>query len=48
MFREAEIEIPFLRGSTIRKISPFDAWYERWPAFEDDAKNNGKLTITLI
>jgi hypothetical protein len=38
MFREVEIEIPFLKGRTIQKISPFDAWYERWPAFEDDAK----------
>lgn len=42
MFREVEIEIPFLKGRTIRKISLFDAWYERWPAFEDDAKKQWK------
>ncbi|OQA01908.1 MAG: Reverse transcriptase (RNA-dependent DNA polymerase) [Planctomycetes bacterium ADurb.Bin401] len=34
LFRESKIEFPFLRRATIRSISPFDAWYERWPEFE--------------
>jgi len=38
LFREVEIEVPFLKSQTIRSISLFDAWYERWPAFEEDAK----------
>lgn len=38
LFREVEIEIPFLKKKTIYSISPFEAWYERWPAFESDAK----------
>jgi len=38
LFREVEVEVPFLKKKTIRKISPFEAWYERWPAFEEDAK----------
>ncbi|MBE3064253.1 MAG: RNA-directed DNA polymerase [Spirochaetes bacterium] len=37
MFREVPLEFPFLRGKTIRSISPFEAWYERWPQFEADA-----------
>jgi hypothetical protein len=38
LFREIEIELPFLKSRTIRSISPIEAWYERWPAFEEDAK----------
>ncbi|MGP0630589.1 reverse transcriptase domain-containing protein [Nitrospina sp. 32_T5] len=34
LFREAEIEFPFLKKETLRSISPFDAWYELWPEFE--------------
>ena len=37
LFREMDIEIPFLKKSTTRTINPFEAWYERWPAFERDA-----------
>ncbi len=38
LFREVEINVPFLKKGTIHSISPFEAWYERWPAFEEDAK----------
>jgi len=38
LFREVDIEIPFLRRKTIASISPFEAWYERWPEFEANAK----------
>ena len=31
------MEIPFLKKRNIHAISPFEAWYERWPAFESDA-----------
>lgn len=37
LFRESPIEFPFLKRATIRSISPFDAWYERWPEFEKQA-----------
>lgn len=37
LFRETKVDFPFLRRTTIRSISPFDAWYERWPAFEKAA-----------
>lgn len=37
LFRELDIEIPFLKRTTTRSINPFEAWYERWPAFEKDA-----------
>ena len=37
LFREAEVEFPFLKKRTIRSISPFDAWYELWPEFEAEA-----------
>lgn len=37
LFREADIEFPFLKRSTIRSISPFKAWYELWPDFEAEA-----------
>jgi len=37
LFREVEVKVPFLKERTIRTISPFEAWYERWPAFESDA-----------
>lgn len=37
MFREVQVEFPFLKRGTIRSISPFEAWYERWPQFEADA-----------
>ncbi|MDO8140180.1 MAG: RNA-directed DNA polymerase [Candidatus Brocadiales bacterium] len=37
LFRESRIELPFLKRATIRSISPFDAWYERWPEFEKAA-----------
>lgn len=39
LFRESKIEFPFLKRATIRSISPFDAWYERWPEFEKAAFN---------
>jgi hypothetical protein len=38
LFREVDIDLPFLKKKTIRSFSPFDAWYERWPAFEKDAQ----------
>lgn len=38
LFREAEIEFPFLKRGTIRLISPFEEWYERWPQFDADSK----------
>lgn len=37
LFREVEVDVPFLKKRTIHDISPFEAWYERWPAFESDA-----------
>lgn len=38
LFREVDIEIPFLKRSTLRSINVFEAWYERWPQFEHDAR----------
>ncbi|MGH8608864.1 MAG: hypothetical protein ACREX9_16075 [Gammaproteobacteria bacterium] len=38
LFREADIELPFLKKGTVRSINPFDAWYERWPEFEKEAR----------
>jgi hypothetical protein len=38
LFRKAEVDTPFLRRGTVRSINPFDAWYERWPAFEEAAR----------
>ena len=38
MFRESQVDFPFLRQPTLRSINVFEAWYERWPAFEEDAK----------
>ena len=37
LFREVEVDVPFLKKRTIHDISPFEAWYERWPAFGSDA-----------
>ncbi len=37
IFREGDVDIPFLKKKTIRAISPFEAWYELWPEFETDA-----------
>lgn len=37
LFREMDVDIPFLKKKTIRSISPFEPWYERWPQFEADA-----------
>ena len=37
LFREGDIEFPFLKRATIRSISPFEAWYELWPDFEAEA-----------
>ena len=37
LFRESPVDFPFLRRATVRSISPFDAWYERWPEFEKAA-----------
>ena len=34
IFREADREIPFLKGRTIRKFDPFEAWYQAWPEFD--------------
>ncbi len=33
-----EVDIPFLKKKTVQSVSPFEAWYERWPAFENDAR----------
>jgi len=38
MFREVQVDLPFLRKATLRSINVFEAWYERWPEFERDAK----------
>jgi len=38
LFREAEVEFPFLKRETIRSLSPFDAWYELWPEFEQASR----------
>ena len=38
IFRENNVELPFLRRETIRSISPFESWYERWPEFEKAAR----------
>lgn len=38
LFRDEEIKFPFLKRETIRLISPFEEWYERWPQFDADAK----------
>ncbi|MBI5675747.1 MAG: hypothetical protein HZC48_08000 [Nitrospirae bacterium] len=40
LFREIDIDLPFLKSRTIHSINPFEAWYERWPAFEKDAKDS--------
>ena len=33
-----EVDVPFLNKKIIQSVSPFEAWYERWPAFENDAR----------
>jgi len=38
IFREADIEVPFLKKGTLRSLSPFDAWYELWPEFEAESR----------
>lgn len=38
LFREREVDLPFLKGGTLRSLDLFDAWYERWPDFERDSK----------
>src|SRR5690606_33975683 len=35
LFQDGDIPFPFLRTKTIRTLSPFEAWYELWPEFED-------------
>jgi len=37
LFREVDVDMPFLKERTLSSISPFESWYERWPAFESDA-----------
>ncbi len=37
MFREGDVEFPFLKKATIRSINPFASWYELWPEFETEA-----------
>jgi reverse transcriptase-like protein len=39
LFKEGDIEIPFLKKNTIRSINPFESWYECWPQFGKDAFN---------
>ena len=34
IFREAEHQLPFLKGSTIRQFDPLDSWYTAWPDFD--------------
>lgn len=34
MFREGDREIPFLRGTTLRKMDPIEPWYLAWPEFD--------------
>lgn len=50
MFREADDEIPFLRGVTIRKIDPLEPWYVAWPEFDrqriDAVKRRGYTHLT--
>jgi hypothetical protein len=50
MFREADDEIPFLRGTTIRKIDPIEPWYIAWPEFDreriDAVKKRGYTHLT--
>lgn len=38
MFREAEVQFPFLKKSTISSFNTFEPWYEQWPAFEAESK----------
>jgi len=38
IFREADVEVPFLKKGTLRSLSPFDAWYELWPEFEAESR----------
>jgi hypothetical protein len=34
LFREADDEMPFLRGITVRRIDPLEPWYAAWPEFD--------------
>jgi len=38
IFREADVDVPFLKKGTLRFLSPFEAWYELWPEFEAEAR----------
>jgi len=37
LFRESPVGFPFLKRSTIRSLTPFEAWYDLWPEFESEA-----------
>ncbi len=43
LFRDTEIELPFLKRKTIRIFDPFDAWYEAWPEFANEAARAAKV-----
>ncbi len=34
LFKDDEQELPFLKGKTIRRLSPFEPWYLAWPEFD--------------
>ncbi len=35
MFKEGDIEFPFLRRATVAQFTQFEAWYSAWPEFEE-------------
>lgn len=34
LFQEADDDLPFLKGATIRKLDPLESWYQAWPEFD--------------
>ena len=49
-FKNDDLEIPFLKNKTIRKLSPFTSWYEAWPEFDrlrvEAAREHGYEYVT--
>jgi hypothetical protein len=43
LFRDDDRELPFLKGKTIRKFDPIEAWYSAWPEFQTARANAFKL-----
>ena len=49
-FNNSDLEIPFLKNRTIRKLSPFTSWYDAWPEFDrvrvEAAREKGYKFVT--